>query len=1012
MQASTCTDWDDTTTCNAPREACVDTAEPAVCVEQCTDVCDPAVDASQCSGTIIQGCELSGTTGCYEWVDQLDCNTNSQVCDNTVNPAVCVDHCTNECDTIDAVQCNALASAIEKCTVGADGCNDWVVDTDCSANGNVCYAGSGEPKCVTPCTNECDTVDATQCNGTDIETCQLNANDGCNDWIVTSTCSGATPVCDDSTGSAVCVCADACDPASDADRCAANGTDIESCLVDTDGCYDWLVASTCADPTPACDDSGGPAQCVCADECAIGDPNRCDAGGIWIQTCQVGTDGCNDWVDVTDCSSGGTSTDICENGACVATCTDECTAPADNQCVANVPQNCIMQADGCTDLIVGTDCGAGTCIIDGSGAAICQAGCTEVINQPVGAGGSGLVSQELVDTTLSAFMADDFTLAAATDISMMKFSGFFGDALVYENAGALHFEIYADNAGVPGGVPTVDSPVWGMSVAPNDAQLTIVGGDIVVNLATPASLAAGTYWISFWVTTGTDEFHYWLMADTVNGAEAMLVNPGEGFGIGTDWVTMTSIDVTELDTAFGLWSGPACCVDLCPSDGATMCNGNDIWLCTGQTNGCLGWQVDSTCSDPTPFCDDSSGSAVCTGAIQCGGDDLGNATGTPVVTGDNTGATDDFLGTCGISSGGLDVCYNWTAPSTGLFVFDTEGSAGLTDTVLYMYEGITEIGCSEDDGTVYLSTFMANVTVDQHYVIVVDGYSASSFGAFNLNIEPIANEDICDDFADNDFDELADCSDPTDCQAGASCVPGAGAVGVVCTAHTDCNATATDPACLPDADGWGNGYCSEWCWPGTDDCPAGSLCMDFGYPQRGLCLDECDPAAPDCRADIWVDSDTGFNCSYVCTDLGGGQGICQPQCAPACTATDLGTFDGTAINLSAQDNCTGSAVYSGSGCADTGWSSAGYELLYQIVVHDGVTVNVTMTSGPSFDEYLWVTTDCGDVAGDQCVAGADSTAGSGETLSFTNSTGADVTYFIVADAYGADNCGVFVLDIQ
>jgi len=71
-----------------------------------------------------------------------------------------------------------------------------------------------------------------------------------------------------------------------------------------------------------------------------------------------------------------------------------------------------------------------------------------------------------------------------------------------------------------------------------------------------------------------------------------------------------------------------------------------------------------------------------------------------------------------------------------------------------------------------------------------------------------------------------------------------------------------------------------------------------------------------------------------------------------------------------------------------------------------------MTSGPSFDEYLWVTTDCGDVAGDQCVAGADSTAGSGETLSFTNSTGADVTYFIVADAYGADNCGVFVLDIQ
>ncbi|HUU01148.1 MAG TPA: hypothetical protein VM425_06915 [Myxococcota bacterium] len=1050
VQASTCTDWNNTTTCNAPREACVDTAEPAVCVEQCTDACDPAVDASQCSGTIIQACQLSGTTGCYAWVDQQDCNTSSLFCDDTVDPAVCVDHCTNECDTVDAVQCNALMSAIEKCTVGADGCNDWVVDTDCSASNRVCYAGSGEPKCVVPCTNECDTVDATQCNGVDIETCQLNANDGCNDLVVTSTCTGATPACDDSTGSAACVCADECTAANDTQcsgntvqTCAADG-DADSCLEwkdttdctqsgastdvcadvagtaacvcadectaandtqcsgntlqtcaadgDADSCLEWKDTTDCTQggaSTDVCGDVAGTAACVCSDECQAAGNTKCDAGYVWIQTCvaDADADSCLEWNSTTDCSQGGTSTDVCElaagSASCVSTCTndcttvgarqcgtdgsnptveecqlgvdtcnhwividtctgatpacdamadpivcvcaDECTAPDDNACSGNVPQNCVMQGDGCTDLVIGTDCGADTCIIDGSGAALCQAACTELVNQPIGAAGNGLVSQELAtQTTYNAFMADDFTLTAATDISMMKFTGFLQNGLVYADASALHFGIYADNGGLPGGVPTIDSPVWGLSVAPTDAQLTIVGIDVVVNLTTPATLPAGTYWISFWVTTGTDDFHYWGMADTVNGAEAMLVNPGEGFGIGTDWVTMTSISVTEHDTAFGLWSGPACCVDLCPSDGATTCNGNDIWLCAGQTNGCLGWQADSTCSDPTPFCDDSSGTAACVSSMQCNGTDLGNATGTPVITGDNTGAGDDFLGTCGFSSGGLDVCYTWTAPATGVYVFDTEGSAGLTDTVLYMYEGITEIACSEDDGTGYLSVFVTSVTLGQQYVIVVDGYSAADVGVFNLNIEPVANEDVCDDFADNDFDELPDCADPTDCQAGAACVPGAGAVGVACTAHTDCSATATDPACLQDADGWGNGYCSEWCWPDTDDCPAGSLCMNFGYPQNGLCLDACDPAAPDCRSDTWVDPATSNNCSYVCTDLGDGQGVCQPRCLPNVVAL---TVDG---GWTVGDNPTGadSSGFSFTGTAGTTyyvWWDDGYD---------------------------------------------------------------------------------------
>jgi len=1065
--ASGCLDWQKTDECSLPRTKCQVSGGTAQCVQQCQDVCDPNIDDSRCNGTMRQGCQVVAETGCYDWVDLEDCASNGGFCDNSVNPVVCADHCTNECDTLDAKRCDPLGRVIQVCQAGTDGCNDWVTDTDCTANSQVCYDGSGLAKCVDPCESECSTAGATRCNNDDsaVETCELNENNGCNYWNVTTTCAEPTPLCDDSSGDAQCVCTDLCDTdgatqcsgdviqvcAADGDQdsclewkdttdCSQGGTSTDTCDVDNGGNAVCVCTDECQTGDTACngntlqtcvtdgdqdscleladttdctqggtstdvcgDDGSGNAACVCSDECSPQDATQCDGNFTWIQTCvpDADQDSCLEWTNTTDCTQGGTSTDVCNDtggsAQCVATCTDDCTEqelnttrcgndgvndiietcqvgtdtcrhwlltdtcsgdtpacddssqPAQCICVdecdtlggtcnGNVPENCVLGSDGCNDYVIGSDCGASlVCYVNSSDVAACVPACTELLYQPMGADLDGLVSMDITsDDTLDAYMADDFTLASDAEISQMWFTGFFGTqdgGQTFLDATSINVAIYADNAGVPGGVPNIDAPIWGLSLPPNDSQITydLTMEQVLINLASPAVIPAGTYWLSYWVETGSGNFHYWGMADTTNGAVAMLVNPGGGFGIGSDWVGMGTIGVEEQDTAFGLWSGPQCCFDLCSNEGESLCQGNEIWTCTVQSNGCLDWSMTSTCADPNPFCDDSSGSAVCVPPLTCS-NDLGSNVNpdpaTPVASGNNAAESDDWSGSCG-GSGGLDVCYTWTAPADGAYDINTLGSS--YDTVLRLFQDISEIACNDDAQSTSQSQIIRQFTAGEQVIIVVDGYSASSTGDYVLNIITIPNETVCDDFADNDFDEIPDCADPTDCQTLAICVPGAGVAGTACTANTDCAATANDPACMTDADGFGNGYCSEWCWPGTDDCPAGALCMDVGFPSVGLCYDACDPSAPDCRSDTWTDPNSGDNCSYTCYDLGDGEGVCTPQCVPTAVVltvdsgwttdthtsgadTSLFSFTGTAGStyyIWWDDAWDGSGTYSG-----------------------------------------------------------------------------------------------------
>lgn len=82
--------------------------------------------------------------------------------------------------------------------------------------------------------------------------------------------------------------------------------------------------------------------------------------------------------------------------------------------------------------------------------------------------------------------------------------------------------------------------------------------------------------------------------------------------------------------------------------------------------------------------------------------------------------------------------YQFVATSADVTI-DTEGSA-VSDTVLAAYSGmcgsLTEIGCSDDEGTGLLSTIsLTGLTVGNTYYIQVASFSASSLGSITLNLD-------------------------------------------------------------------------------------------------------------------------------------------------------------------------------------------------------------------------------------------------------------------------------------
>jgi hypothetical protein len=123
------------------------------------------------------------------------------------------------------------------------------------------------------------------------------------------------------------------------------------------------------------------------------------------------------------------------------------------------------------------------------------------------------------------------------------------------------------------------------------------------------------------------------------------------------------------------------------------------------------------------------------------------------LAGTTVGGIDQAVGSCGTNGGSPDVAYTFTAPVTGLYQLDTQGSD--FDTRLYVYDGATcagtELGCDDDDGPGTTSLLLLDLVEDQLVTIVLDAHNGQD-GNYDLNIDLY---DSCGDFIVDD-DEVCD----------------------------------------------------------------------------------------------------------------------------------------------------------------------------------------------------------------------------------------------------------------
>jgi hypothetical protein len=341
---------------------CADTGKACAVVNgtaQCTDVCQSDCtreNATRCHNGTVQTCTQNGT--CLNWQDTTTCTGRKQ-CVEDANGAACV--CQDSCADGDS-QCSG--TKIQTCGKDADNCRIWTDGEDCASSSKVCAIVNGDAVCQDTCQSDCTTLNATQCHGNDIQTCQQN--DSCLNWAVTGSCTGRQ-VCDATSGTASCVCQDACS----AGQSACDGTVIQNCTQDSQNCYYYVAGTDCAATSQVCEVVNNTAQCVtpCQSDCPTLNATRC-MGNV-VQTCtQNGT--CLNWADTTTCAVHQKCDEA--NGAASCVCDNVCDANA-TRCQGTLIQACTEDDNQCRYWLDGTDCAATQQACVETGGAHCETTC-------------------------------------------------------------------------------------------------------------------------------------------------------------------------------------------------------------------------------------------------------------------------------------------------------------------------------------------------------------------------------------------------------------------------------------------------------------------------------------------------------------------------------------------------------------------------------------------------------------------------------------------------------------
>ena len=114
---------------------------------------------------------------------------------------------------------------------------------------------------------------------------------------------------------------------------------------------------------------------------------------------------------------------------------------------------------------------------------------------------------------------------------------------------------------------------------------------------------------------------------------------------------------------------------------------------------------------------------------------------TTTVSGTTTGRDNDA--DCSLGGSGPDLGFVFTAPVTGTYTFDTNGSQFDTMLVLKSIE-CREVACDDDSGLGLHSSVVLSMQMNEQIIVIVDGYGSSNSGDYQLNItkEPECGDGI------------------------------------------------------------------------------------------------------------------------------------------------------------------------------------------------------------------------------------------------------------------------------
>ncbi len=226
-------------------------------------VCELDETASSCAEDC--GCG-NGVANLEEDCDGTDLGTAT--CESVVQRGgtlSCNADCTFDVDRCDEYMCgNGVVEPGEDCD-GTD-----VAGATCASAGFSAGAVGCTSSCtfdVTACCNDfCETANTSTCAGETVETCVMQTN-GCLGLQITD-CAADDDVCDDTSGTATCMCVNRCS-VEGLGHCA--GAVAETCEMQADGCLAYTTNSDCATTGDACAVGPQGSTCVSAasgEDCA------------------------------------------------------------------------------------------------------------------------------------------------------------------------------------------------------------------------------------------------------------------------------------------------------------------------------------------------------------------------------------------------------------------------------------------------------------------------------------------------------------------------------------------------------------------------------------------------------------------------------------------------------------------------------------------------------------------------------------------------------------------------